>query len=69
MKLDLMGKDAPTMHRNKIRIFFLPLRHTISSGVYLVIGNDFGMEDVGISFAFSDRSEPSENIKNLNFFD
>ena len=65
MKLDIMGRDAPTMNRNKIRIFFLPTRHSISSGLYLVISNDFEEEDVRISFSYSDSSEPGEKIKNM----
>jgi len=28
IKVDIMGRDAPTMHRNKIGIFVLPTRHT-----------------------------------------
>ena len=45
IKIDIMGRDKPTMHRKNIRVFVLPKKHSISSGVYLVISNDFEEED------------------------
>ena len=61
-KLDIMGRDRPSQNIDKIGIFIMPLRHSISNGVYLIIKKNSISQDVGFRFSYSDMSKPSVHI-------
>jgi hypothetical protein len=64
-KISIMGRDNPTKDRDRVRIFVLPKRHSISGGVYLMISKPFEEENVTFRFTYSDKNKPSPQIMDL----
>jgi hypothetical protein len=64
-KISIMGRDNPTKDRDRVRIFVLPKRHSISGGVYLMISKPFEEENVTFRFTYSVKNKPSPQIMDL----
>jgi len=65
INIDIMGKDRPTQSKDKIGLFIMPKKHSISNGVYLVIKKNYDNQDVGFRFAYSDTSKPMDHIREM----
>ena len=60
-----MGRDRPTQSKDKIGLFVMPKKHSISNGVYLVIKKNYDNQDVGFRFSYSDTSKPMDHITEM----